>query len=92
MPCCLIVVAAIFPRLTLIGMWLSGYGGRAYDTVLWPVLGFFFMPYTACAYAISINQIGAVHGWGLALLILGVIFDLGSHGGGAAGGRHHWQY
>ena len=88
MTCCLVGVAALFPRLALIGMWLMGYGGRVFDTVLWPVLGFLFMPYTTCAYAIAVNQWGAVHGWGLALVIVGVFLDLGSHGGSASSQRH----
>lgn len=83
MPCCLLALAAFFPRIALIVMWLSGYGGAAYETVLWPVLGFVFMPFTTCAYAIGMNEHGSIGGWALALVILGVILDLGSHGSGA---------
>jgi hypothetical protein len=81
--CCLGIVAVMFPRLALVVMALTGYGARAFETVLWPVVGFLFMPYTTCAYAIAMNEFGGVQGWGLALMILGVILDLGSHGGGA---------
>lgn len=84
MPCCLLALAAFFPRIALIVMWLGGYGGAAFESVLWPVLGFIFMPFTACAYAIGINEHGAINGWALALVIVGVILDLGSHGGGGA--------
>lgn len=83
MPCCLMAVAAFFPRVALFIMWLTGYGGRAFETVLWPLLGFFFMPFTTCGYAIAENSFGGVDGMGLALVIIGVILDLGSHGGGA---------
>jgi hypothetical protein len=81
----------MFPRLALIVMWLSGYGGRAFETILWPVLGFFFLPYTTCAYALAVNSLGGLEGWGLAALIIGVIFDFGSHGGGARSGHYHYQ-
>lgn len=84
MPCCAMILAAFFPRLTLIIFWLTGYGGRAFDTVVWPVLGFLFMPYTACAYAIALNSFGGLKGIGLALLILGIFLDLGNHGGSGA--------
>lgn len=77
------IVAALFPRLTLFFMWLTGYGGRAFSTVLWPLLGFFFMPFTTCAYAIGKNEHGSIDGWALALVIIGVLFDLSSHGSGA---------
>lgn len=85
--CCLGIIAVIFPRVALFGMWLTGYAGFAFDTVVWPVLGFFFMPYTTCAYAIAMNEIGELRGWGMALLIIGVFLDLGSHGGGASAGK-----
>lgn len=87
MPCCCLgILALIFPRATLVLMWLTGYTLTAFETRLWPLLGFFMMPYTACAYAVAINEFGAVEGAGLALVILGVILDLGSHGGSATQG------
>lgn len=89
MPCCLLAVAAFFPRLALIVMWLGGYGGRAFETLLWPFLGFFLMPFTTCAYAIGMNESGGFQGWTLLLLIVGIAFDLGHLGGGGAYGRHY---
>lgn len=89
MPCCLMVVAAFFPRVALFIMWLTGYGGRAFETILWPLLGFFFMPFTTCGYAIAMNAFGGVQGLGLALVIVGVVLDLGSHGGGAKTTTHY---
>jgi len=86
MPCCLLALAALFPRVALVIMWLVGYGRLAFDTAIWPVLGFFFMPFTTCAYAFAMNEFGGAQGLGLALIILGVIFDIGSFGGG---GRHY---
>lgn len=82
MPCCLMIVAAMFPRILLVGMWLVQYT-RAFDTHLWPLLGFFFMPATTCAYAIAINEFGAVQGPGLLFVIIGVVLDLTTAGGGA---------
>lgn len=89
MPCCLGCLSLAFPRLTLFLMWLLGYAGAAFDTVLWPVLGFLFMPYTTCAYAIAINEVGDVRGWGLACVVLGVILDFGCHGGSASTGHRY---
>ena len=83
MPCCLLSLAAFFPRIALVLMWLGGYSGNAFESALWPVLGFFFMPFTTCAYAIGMNGHGSINGWALALVIVGVMFDLGNHGGGA---------
>jgi hypothetical protein len=82
MPCCLLAVAALFPRIALVLMWLEGYGGAAFETVLFPLLGFFFLPYTTCAYAIGMNETGGFHGWTLVLLIIAILLDFGSMGGG----------
>ena len=83
MPCCLILVATMFPRVALVVMWLTEYGGRAFQTAVWPLLGFLFMPFTACAYAIGMNEHGSISGWALVIVVIAVFFDLGSHGGGA---------
>ena len=88
MPCCLAMIAALFPRFALFLIWITGYGGRAFDTVHWPVLGFFFMPYTTCAYAIGMNERGEMTSWALALVIVAALFDLGSHGGSGYTSRH----
>ncbi|HEY3324689.1 MAG TPA: hypothetical protein VGP72_29830 [Planctomycetota bacterium] len=82
MGCCfLVVVACGAPRVGLVLLWLNGYLAHAYQTHLWPLLGFFLMPWTTISYAICMNQMGGVQGWGVALLILGVILDAGTHGG-----------
>lgn len=80
MPCLIVLVAAIAPRLALFGMWLFAYTTTAFETRIWPLLGFIFMPYTTCAYAIGKVENGGFHGWSLLLLIVGVVLDLGSHG------------
>ncbi|MEA3365337.1 MAG: hypothetical protein U9Q79_06815 [Candidatus Hydrogenedentes bacterium] len=92
MGCCLGVLALIFPRVALFVMWLTGYGGRAFETILWPVLGFFFLPYTTCAYAFAVNSMGGLEGWGLAALIVGVLLDFGSHGGSAHSGHYYYHH
>ena len=83
MPCLLVAAAAMAPRLALFLMWLFAYTATAFETRICPILGFFFMPYTTCAYAIGMNESGGFKGWSLVLLIAGVLFDLGSHGGSA---------
>lgn len=72
------------PRLVLVFMFFTGYLGAAVNTILWPLLGFFFMPFTTCAYVIGMNENGGFHGWSLVLLIIAVIFDVGGHGSGGA--------
>ena len=82
MPCLVAIGALIFPRLILVLVWLfSDYLGRAYETVIWPLLGFLFLPLTTLAYAFAINANGSVEGWYLAAVVVAVLIDLGIIGG-----------
>lgn len=83
MPCAIAAVAFFFPRLVILLMVLLGtYIGDAYKTTIWPLLGFFFMPYTTLAYAWAWHSgSGSVQGFGLFVVILAVLTDLGTHGG-----------
>jgi hypothetical protein len=56
--------------------------------VLWPLLGFFFLPYTTLAYAWAANSTGHhVAGFPLVVLVFAVLVDLGVIGGGRAARR-----
>jgi hypothetical protein len=78
MPCLLGCLALSAPRFVLLVVFLfSDYLGRAYQTNVWPFLGFFLLPLTTLAYAVAINEHGSVEGWWLVLVILAAAFDLG---------------
>lgn len=61
----------------------SDYLGRAYETTVWPLLGFLFMPLTTLAYAWAINSRGSVAGMHLVVVVVAVLIDLGLVGGSA---------
>lgn len=84
MPCALAAVAFFFPRLVILLLALfSTYIGEAYKTAVWPVLGFFFVPYTTLTYAWAWHHgHGSVNGFGLFMVIVAVLVDLGTYGGG----------
>lgn len=83
MPCLIAILAYSFPRLALLLVYVfSSYLGRAYQSVLWPLLGFFFMPLTTLAYAFAMNSGGRLSGFYLFLFVLAVLIDLGTHGSG----------
>ena len=85
MHCLLALLALIFPRVIIVLVWLfSDYLGRAYDTAIWPLLGFFFLPLTTLAYAFAVNSNGSVTGFYLVIVVIAVLFDLGVIGGGGA--------
>lgn len=89
MPCFVASIAFFFPRLAIILTAIfSDYIGRAFNHEwLWPVLGFFFMPYTLLAYALAKNANGSVDGLYMVLVIVAVLVDLGVLGGGAQTSR-----
>ena len=67
---------------------LSDYIGRAYETNLWPFVGFLFMPLTTLSYAWAINSNGSVSGVYLMVVVVAILIDLGIIGGsGGASAR-----
>lgn len=51
MPCLLAIVALIAPRLVVILLWLfTGWFRGLFNTALWPLVGFFFLPTTLLWY------------------------------------------
>ncbi len=92
MGCLLGCFALLFPRVLLFIVFLSGnYLSRAYDTNLWPLLGFFFMPLTTLAYAWAVNSNGTVTGIYLVVVVIAALMDLGMGGKGAHDGRKKWE-
>ena len=85
MPLILGCLALFFPRLVIALLFIfTNYLGRAFHSEWWwPLLGFFFLPFTTLAYAFAMNQGGGVHGLYLVLIIVGVLLDLGVLGGNA---------
>jgi hypothetical protein len=81
-------LALMAPRFAIVlVVLLSDYIGRAYETVLWPFLGFLFMPLTTLAYAWAINSRGSVAGFQLIVVVIAVLMDLGLIGGSASSRR-----
>ena len=85
MPCCLLLVVLLFPRVALLWMWFfSTYLQRAYHGgLLLPLFGFFFLPLTTIVYAWEHNSGMPTEGINLLWLLIAVIIDLGGLGGGA---------
>jgi len=70
------------PRVAIVLVVIvSDYIGRAYDTTIWPLVGFFVMPLTTLAYAWAINSRGSVEGVQLVVVVLAVLIDMGLLGG-----------
>lgn len=90
MPCLLGCLAISAPRFVLLLVWLfSDYLRDAYETKIWPFLGFLFMPLTTLAYAFAMHQgEGRLTGFGWAVVITAVLVDLGLFGTGEKARRN----
>ena len=88
MPCLLAILGFFFPRLIILLLAVfTDYLHHPYHTILWPVLGFFFLPLTTLAYAWGVNAGGIDQPLHVVVLVLAVLFDLGVVGGGARARR-----
>jgi hypothetical protein len=85
MPLLIGCLALAAPRFAiLLVVFFSDYLGRAYESVIWPFIGFLVTPLTTLAYAWAINSRGSVAGVHLAVVVIAVLIDLGLVGGSAS--------
>jgi hypothetical protein len=88
MPCLLVLLILLFPRIALVLLFFfSTYLDRAYHGILLPLLGFIFLPLTTLVYAWMVNNAVPTVGINLVWLLIAVLIDLGSLGGGYSSRR-----
>lgn len=84
MPCLVALIALFFPRILIVVLWFfTDWFSGVFNSVLWPVLGFLFLPVTTLWYSVVINQYGGQ--WSstnIILMVLAIVIDMGSWGGG----------
>lgn len=88
--CCILCIAAFIScRAAIFVTWLTGWYGQAYESTIWPLLGFLFMPWTALCYAGKVNFDGSGEwpvSWTI-LMVIAVLVDLGVWGGSGTSSR-----
>lgn len=88
MPCFLVFLILLFPRVVLVLMWLfSTILMRAYGNLVIPLLGFIFLPITTIVYAWMTTNGIQMTGFNLFIVVIAVLLDVGSHGSGAGSYR-----
>ena len=84
MPCALALVALLFPRVLIAVLWIfTNWFNGVFSSLLWPVLGFVFLPVTMLWYSVVINNFGGA--WNITniiVMVLAIVIDMGSWGGG----------
>jgi len=75
---CLLILGIAFPRAVLLLLFfLTDFLSRAYQSVLIPILGFFFLPLTTLVYAWIVNSGGSAQGVYLIAIVICAMVDLG---------------
>ena len=78
MPCLLAIFALMTPRLVIIVLWFfSGWFRGLFDTILWPILGFVFLPTTLLWYTAVRHWFGGEWTlWPVVGLVVALMIDL----------------
>lgn len=84
MPCILALLGLLFPRVLMIILWFfTDWFTGVFDTLLWPILGFLFLPVTTLWYSYVINRSGGEWStFNIVVMVVAVLIDMGSWGGG----------
>jgi hypothetical protein len=81
--CCIVsIVVLLGPRLGIIVWWLFDMARweRTFNTFIWPLIGFIFLPWTTLAYVLVFPA--GIIGLDWLWLALGVFLDIGAYTGG----------
>jgi hypothetical protein len=87
--CCFVTVLALLgPRAAVLVWWVlqPARWNLAFNSLLWPLLGFVFLPWTTLAYVLVAP--GGVIGLDWFLLAVALFADVASWSGGAFGNRN----
>ena len=77
MPCLLAVLALIMPRGLILGLWFfSDWFDGLFDSLLWPILGFIFLPTTLLWYSAVQHWFGGEWGvWPIVGIVVALLID-----------------
>ena len=89
MPCVVVLLALITPRLAIALLWLfSDWFAGMFVNLLWPILGFIFLPTTLLWYSAVQHWFGGEWTlWPVVGLVIALLFDLSPAGGRRAHAR-----
>jgi hypothetical protein len=92
MCCFLALLGTLGPRVAFIVWWLVNPSlfDRIFSTFFWPVIGVIFAPWTTLMYTLAwwgSTPQGNLAFWGYLIIVLGIVADVGTHGGGLWRGR-----
>ena len=79
---CLTAFVAAFSRIILLMFWISRpvAWNAAFESAIWPCLGFLFLPFTTLMYVWLIQGAGTIQGIDWLWLILAILVDVANLG------------
>lgn len=82
MGCLVVMLGAFFPRVAVLLIWLArpAIVSAAFDTVLIPLLGIIFLPFTTLLFLIMYTPGVGLTGWDWLWLGIAVVLDVGNLG------------
>jgi len=86
--CCLFTILILLgPRVANVIWWIldSARWNEAFGSIIWPILGIIFLPWTTLTYVFSISN--GISGLEVALLMIALVVDVVTLGGGGYGNR-----
>lgn len=92
---CFVALLAVFSsRLALLVLWVfTNLVTRAFHhSFIVPLLGLIFLPWTTLLYVLVWTPTHGVYGFGWFFVVLGFLFDLGSHSSSAYSQRRRLGY
>jgi len=92
--CCFFTSLVLLgPRLALVIWWFIRpiRFATAFGSLIWPIAGIIFLPWTTLTYAILWKPIVGVVGLDWIFLAIALIADFASYGGGAYGNRDRFR-
>jgi hypothetical protein len=87
--CLFVLMAGVFPRIAFLIFWIArpAVVDAAFGTIIWPLLGLIFLPFTTLMYVILWTPGVGVTGVDWLWIAIAVVLDLGHYGGSAYANR-----
>ncbi len=78
MPCLFVLIALITPRLMIALLWFfTNWFSGLFASLLWPILGFIFLPTTLLWYSVVVNWFGGVWSfWPIVGIVIALMIDV----------------
>jgi hypothetical protein len=86
--CCLVTILLLLgPRVAGVLWWIldTAKWDAAFGSIIWPILGIMFLPWTTIAYVFS--TVGGISGFDVILIMIALVADVMTLGGGGYGNR-----